>query len=943
MKNPPKPFLLLIISLIFYQPCFSNTKGMSNDSIIAPDSLVRAGELSNGLTFYIRHNDTQPHQASFYLVQRVGSILEDENQRGLAHFLEHMCFDGTNYFPEQTITHFLQSKGVKFGFDLNAATGFDKTIYNIEDVPLATPKTVDSCVYVLSEWAHSLTLDSVAVEKERKVIHEEWRNGMTSGTRMLEKAGPELFPNCKYANRSPIGTMDIIDHFPIQRLKEYYNKWYRPDLQAIIVVGDVDVDAVQKRILQFFRHTYLDPKRTFRAYEPVSNNEGGKPLISIQTDPEETQLEFRVMFKRDIYNPDAKDRHGYYAVKYTEKMVQLLCDQRISNYAGAEMPILSTEVTDGNYLNSYTKDALSVNVLYKKGELDNALQAVFYELGRIRELGFTEKEYKKVKNDFLATLDNKYNNRQNITNNEYIQQYVDHFLENEPFPSISDEYHILKKFIDEMTLPVINYYLRKMMDEKNMVVYCTGPNKKGYKAPKKEDILDNMKIAKDYDLKAWVDDDDDDNTRIMKHLPKQGSIISETKNEQLGTTEMKLSNGATVIIKKIDTKQDEVKMIAVANGGLSLFPESYAPTLQAMDFLAGQVGFGSHYAGEMKTLTNGMTVEVKPEIGRTLSTMSGHCSVKEVQPMLQIAYLRFAKPLYSIHSLMNMENLLREYLRNRGIKPEHVFRDSLMNVVLDYSPRALALNKNLVYKIKYGQLKDIYNGCFGDASKYTFIFSGNIDAAALRPFIKQYIASLPFDKSGEACKAYATTYHKGPKEVEFKQNMFTQKGTVGVYQSGTCEYTAKNKIMIDMAAQIMEDRLLEKIRQKEGAVYSIHCDADIDSYPSPFFNFTCIFDVNPDKIKIAAKEVDNVFDYWKEHAPTVEEINKVKEFNKKRYEQNIKLNDYWLSILSERALANIDCHTDYCKTVENITPIELQQFISGLIKQNNRVTVTMHP
>ena len=492
MKNPLKLFLSLAISLIFYQPCFSNTKGMSNDSIIAPDSLVRAGELSNGLTFYIRHNDTQPHQASFYLVQRVGSILEDENQRGLAHFLEHMCFEGTNYFPNQTITHFLQSKGVKFGFDLNAATGFDKTIYNIEDVPLTTPKTADSCVYVLSEWAHSLTLDSIAVEKERKVIHEEWRNGMTSGTRMLEKAGPELFPNCKYANRSPIGTMEIIDHFPIQRLKDYYSKWYRPDLQAIIVVGDVDVDAVQKRILQFFRHTYLDPKKTFRAYEPVSNNEGGKPLISIQTDPEETQLEFRVMFKRDIYNPNAKDRHGYYAVKYTEKMVQLLCDQRISNYAGAEMPILSTEVTDGNYLSSYTKDALSVNVLYRKGEFDNAIQAVFYELGRIRELGFTEKEYKKVKNDFLATLDNTYNNRQNITNNEYIQQYVDHFLENEPFPSISDEYHIFKKFIDEMSLPVINYYLRKMMDEKNMVVYCTGPSKKGYKAPKKADILDNM-------------------------------------------------------------------------------------------------------------------------------------------------------------------------------------------------------------------------------------------------------------------------------------------------------------------------------------------------------------------------------------------------------------------------------------------------------------------
>lgn len=943
-----KKLLLLIavnfvISLFFFSlPCFSQKTVQPNDSIIPSDTCVRAGELSNGLTFYIRHNDTQPHQVSFYLVQRVGSILEDDNQRGLAHFLEHMCFEGTNYFPGQTIAHYLQSRGVKYGFDLNAATGYDKTIYNIEDVPVTSPCIVDTCLYVLSEWAHGLTLDSLAIEKERKVIHEEWRSGMSSETRMLQKAAPDLFPNCKYANRFPIGTMDVVDHFPIQVLKDYYHKWYRPDLQAIIVVGDIDVDKIQKLILQFFKHTYLKPNCAFRAYEPVADNADSKPLISIQTDPEETQTHFALIFKRQIYDTDAKDKPDYYVLKYVKKMVETLCDQRLAHYTAPDMPVISTDVSDGNYLNSYTKDALCVDAIYRKGQFDDALQAILYEIRRILQYGFTQKEYDKVKNDYVAALNNNFNNRQNITNNTYIQQYIKNFLENEPYPSPEDEYKIMKKFTDEIPLPAVNYYATKMMDMNNLAIYCTGPEKKGYHAPKRGDILNDIDVTKGYDLTAWQDGDDD-NTVIMKHKPKAGSILSETNNAQLGTIEMKLSNGVKVIIKKIDTKQDEIKMAAVANGGLALFPESYAPTLQAMDILAERVGFGNHYAGELSTLTNGMTVDVKPDISGTKSAMNGHCAVNDLETMLQITNLRFSKPKYDFRSFAYMQDVLREYLRNHGIKPEHVFRDSLMNVAFDYSPRVWALNRSLAGKVKYGQIKDIYNGCYSDASKYTFIFCGNVDVSKLRPLIKQYIASLPTDKDEEELKTYESKSHKGVKTVDFKQNMFTQKGMVGFYQGGTCEYTAKNELMIDMAAQVMENRLIEKIRQKEGAAYSVDLKGDLENYPSPNFNFLCVFDINPVKIDLAAKDVNDELDYWKEHAPTIEELNEVKEFKKKRYELNVKLSDYWISILSDMALAHVDRYSDYCNQMKSITPDELQKFVAGLIQQNNRITITMRP
>lgn len=923
----------LLLCLLAFTPAYGQMQPMPVD----PD--VRIGKLENGLTYYIRHNAIPEGQTNFYIAQKVGSILEEDDQRGLAHFLEHMCFNGTKHFPGNRLREYLENIGVKFGTNLNAYTAVDETVYNIDNVPTSkVPEAIDSCLWILRDWADGLTLDEKEIDKERGVIHEEWRTRMSPVMRMYEKIFPIVYPDSRYAYRIPIGTMEVVDNFPYKALRDYYEKWYRPDQQGIIVVGDFDPEMMEQKVKEIFSSIKMPENAAERIYYPVADNK--EPIACIATDKEQQNATIYYMSKHDAIPTEAKNDINYLGKIYADYMVSFMLSTRLQEIVqqSANPPFIYAGAYEDDYFVSKTKDAFMGYAVCKEDAVEQALTALARELERARRFGFTAGEYERAKANYLKQIENNYNERNKMKSTVYVQEYVRHFIDNEPIPGIENEYNIMNRIVPQIPVEAINQMLQELITDSNQVVTLLAPEKEGVVYPEKERLLEIIAQVKAEELEPYVDQTS--NEPLMGKLPNPGKV-AKSEEGAFGSTVYTLNNGATVIVKPTDFKADEIRMKAFSAGGTSLYPDSDIINLKVAAQVAELGGLSQFSNTDLQKILAGKMVQITPQITSLQEGVTASCSPKDLETLLQLTYLTFTSPRKDDAAFESFKNRNKAQLHNYELNPMSAFSDTLNVALYDHHPRAIDLKADMIDQIDYDRVIEIYKERFANAADFTFLFVGNVDSAAITK-IAEYIGSLPANPKKENYIDHNLTPRKGVYTNHFTREMETPKSTVFLFISGDGKYTLKDQLVMSMLYQVMDMVYTESVREEEGGTYGVGIRGSLTRHPKKRANLQISFDTDPARRKEMTDIILQGLKDFAKQGPDAEKLARVKEFMLKTHQENQKENSYWMTCLENFYWNNQDNVSDYEKTLNSITAKDLRKYAKDLLKQGNLITVSIN-
>ena len=904
---------------------------------IPTDPNVRIGKLENGLTYYIRHNELPENRADFYIAQKVGSILEEDNQRGLAHFLEHMCFNGTTNFPGKAMINWLETIGVRFGENLNAYTSIDETVYNIDNVPVIRDGIVDSCLLILHDWANDLTLAEAEIDNERGVIHEEWRTGQGAMMRMYEQALPKAFEGSKYGHRLPIGTIEVIDNFPYKALRDYYEAWYRPDQQGIVVVGDVDVDKVEAKIKEIFSPIKMPANAPERKYESVPDNK--EPIVTIAKDKEQPSTMIYIWHKHPATPNEAKGNIGYLVQNYMFYMIESMLNARLEELRqNAEPPFIDAGSGTSNFLLAKTTKAFAGIAYSKEDGIPTALASLVREIERARKFGFTSSEYARAKADYLRALESAYNERDKMKNNEYVQEYVRHFIDNEPIPGIENEYAIMNQLALNIPVEAINQILPQLISDENIVINIFGPDKESMIYPTEAEILKILKDTKAEEINAYVDKVSDE--PLMKETPKAGKIV-KTEEGPFGSTALTLSNGVRVVVKNTNFKADEIRMAAFSPGGTSLFGTNEVLQVQMLNSVAGLGGLGNFSNVDLEKVLAGKKVGISSSVNGLTERLNGHCSPKDLETLMQLVYLSFTAPRMDETAFESFKQRMKASLVNQEANPMTAFSDTLQKEMYGNHPMAVRVKSEMIDQIDYNRIMEMYKDRFKEAGDFTFLFVGNINLEEAKPLIETYLGGLPTINRKENFKDIEMNIQKGVHKNVFEKQLEVPKATVISIISGECELSPKNNLLMTMLSQTMDMVYIETIREKEGASYGVSTAGQMNMYPKSEAIFQIYFDTDPAKREKMEQIVMSELQKVAQEGPRPEHLAKVKEFLLKKHLENMKENGYWLNQLNEYYFCNIDFNTNYEKLVNEITVEDVKNFTKALLDQGNIIEVTM--
>ena len=901
------------------------------------DPNVRIGKLENGLTYYIRHNELPENRADFYIAQKVGSILEEENQRGLAHFLEHMCFNGTTNFPGKGIINWLETIGVRFGENLNAYTSIDETVYNINNVPVMRDGIVDSCLLILHDWANDLTLADEEIDNERGVIHEEWRTGQGAMMRMYEQALPKAFEGSKYGHRLPIGTIEVIDNFPYQALRDYYEKWYRPDQQGIVVVGDIDVDKVEAKIKEIFSPIKMPANPAERVYEAVPENK--EPIITIAKDKEQPSTMIYLWHKHPATPNEAKGQMVYLVQNYMFSMIESMLNARLQELRqSAEPPFINAGAENTNFLLAKTVEAFAGIAISKDDGIPTALAAIVREIERARKFGFTASEYARAKADYLRMLESAYNERDKMKNNQYVQEYVRHFIDNEPIPGIETEYALMNQLAPSIPVEAINSVLPQLITDENIVINIFGPDKEGMVYPTEAEILDILKKTKAEEITAYVDKVSDE--PLMKETPKAGKIV-KTEEGPFGSTALTLSNGVRVVVKNTDFKADEIRMRAFSPGGTSVFGTKEALQIKMLNSVAGLGGLGNFSNVDLEKVLAGKKASVNASVSDLSESLNGSCSPKDLETMLQLVYLSFTAPRMDNDAFESFKQRTKAALANQEADPSMALTDTLQREMYGNHPMAGRVKADMIDQTDYNRIMEMYKDRFKEAGDFTFLFVGNINLEEAKPLIETYLGGLPTINRKENYQDIKLDIQKGTRKNLFEKQMETPKATVISIITGDCEYNLKNNLLMTMLSQTMSMVYLETVREKEGASYGVSAYGQLSRGIKDEAFFQIYFDTDPAKREKMEQIVMTELQKVAQDGPRPEHLAKVKEFLLKKHIENAKENGYWLGQLNNYYWYNTDMNTNYEQLVNELTVEDVKNFTKALLDQGNIIEVTM--
>ncbi len=911
---------------------------------IPQDKDVRVGKLDNGLTYYIRHNNYPEHVANFYIAQKVGSINENEDQRGLAHLLEHMAFNGSEHFKDNLLQEYLQSIGVEYGRNLNAYTSTDQTVYFITDVPTARITAIDSCMLVLKDWSNGITLDAKAIDQERDVVHNEYRMRIVGTQKILESVLPDLYPGSKYGQRFPIGLMSVIDGCSPETLRAYYRKWYRPDNQGIIIVGDVDVDRTEQKIKELFGGIKVPANAAKVELEPVPDNNEG--IYVVGKDKEQQVSLFLISMKHDATPDSLKSNLSYMVFDYARNLISLMIGARFAEEVKKpESPFLQVRAEVGQYLVSRTKDALTLTVVPKEGQELAGLSAGIRELKRVKDFGFTATEYARGKSEYLSRLEKVYNNREKHPNDAYCQQYVKNFIENEPIPSIEDEYQIMNALSANIPVEIINQIAGQLIadNDTNFVVLAAVQEKDGKQYFTGADMKKAVDAVRQEKLTAYVDNVKQE--PLITEMPAKGSIVKSTENAALGFKQLTLSNGATVLMKKTDFNADEIVFRATSNGGASVFGKEDVYNLQFANYILSQSGLGNFSSTDLQKALAGKQVGTQFSVDNSKHGLSGNSTPKDLETLFQLIYLDFTKVTKDEKAVNNFLTLISTQLKNISLNNEAVFEDSVMSVVYNNNPYFRIPSAENIEGISYDRVLEIWKNLYGNAADFTFTFVGNYDEAQLCQFIEQYIASLPSKGKATLTQKEIRTFANGEKNRSFEKKMENPQAQANsIWRSNPVKFTLQNSVLQDVSGRMLDMMLNREIRERLSAAYHAGAESELDvDGPATYISIKGTGKLNPDKAAEAIPEFQKGMKSLVA-APNADDLLKVKQILLKQADVDAKTNRYWTGVLNTWKRFGVDVYTDYKKTVEAVSTKSVSDFLKNVVlKSKNHVEVIMMP
>lgn len=928
----------LLLCVAIASCAFSFAQGMGP---IPVDPEVRIGKLPNGLTYYIRHNEFPKGQADFYIAQKVGSILENEEQRGLAHFLEHMCFNGTENFPGNSLIEWCESVGIKFGQNLNAYTSIDQTVYNISNVPVDRTGVQDSCLMILHDWADGLLLDPQEIDKERGVIHQEWRRSMVGQMRVLEKLLPEIYPGNRYGERLPIGLMSVVDNFDPQVLRDYYEKWYRPDQQGVIVVGDIDVDYIEGKIKEMFSPIKMPENPADRVYYPVDDTPG--TIYAIGSDPELDSGSVYMMIKHDAVPDAMKADKQYLVMNYMLGMVTSMLNQRLSEIARtADAPFSSAGVADGDFFIAKTKDALSLDVTGKDNNVIPGFEAAYRELLRAARGGFTVGEYERVRSEYLSRLDKSYNGRDKRQSASFVKEYVDNFLDNEPIPSFEDEYQFMTQVANMIPVDALNQLLPQLIKSDNRVILAMVPDNGTYALPTEQEFESVIAKVDAEEIQPYVDQMKTE--PLIPQLPTPGKVVSVNDLPQWGAKELTLSNGVKVVVKTTEYKKDEILFNATAMGGLSVIGDDRCADMTGMSLVSAQHGLGDYNNIDLQKYLQGKQASVGVGFDDYMRTLSGSSSVKDLPTMMELIYMTFVAYSVTPEEFATTQSRTINALETQQNTPDFYFSTKLREVLYSSKASQQTVPEDVRNASMEGGLNLIHS-LLANAADYTFYFVGDVTVEQLTPLLEQYIATLPADASS-ITKEYIINEAREPKAGKgmdtFTYKMQTPQTTCLILVEGSMPYTAKNKVVSSMVGQILSNRLLAKIREEMGAVYSISAGSSMSRVGKYNTMIQIPFPMKPEMKEEVLKEIDKLMKDMSVRV-TDDELNPIKEYMAKTAVTSKELNSSWLSAMSSTAINGVDVFNGNLELINSVTCADVEKFMKELLDQGNERTIILDP
>ncbi len=907
------------------------------------DSTVHKGRLGNGLTYYVARNTQTPGVADFYIAQRVGSILEEPQQRGLAHFLEHMAFNGSRHFPAgdtgHTIVKWCESVGIKFGSNLNAYTSVDQTVYNISAAPATREGVVDTCLLILSDWAGGLLLRDDEIDKERGVVHEEWRTrraGMAVA-RLMEDAMPVVYAGSKYADCLPIGSMDVIDHFQYGTLRDYYHKWYRPDLQAIIVVGDIDAAKVEQKIRALFDTVPAPKNAAPREYYPVPDND--RMIVYTATDKEQPTFNFTLYMKRDAAPRERRNTREEYAEGYKADLIRAMLNDRFQAVTRtAQPPFVSGSARDGSFFLATTKDAFTLSGMCKPDSVLSGIAAMVGVAEQARTHGFTAGELARAKAEQLRYARNDYEERDKRRNGQIVNACVDNFTDGVPMLSPADELQLVEELDRSVTLADVNAAARAIICDRNQVVTLYGPAKEGFHMPDKAAVEQTILNAQAAAYKPYTEAEIP--TTLIAKQPKAGRIVAE-EPAQHGYTLLKLSNGMKVYVRATDFEADDISMQMFSPGGRSLYPDADMPSLTYLASVVGAGGVSTFDALTLEKILAGKTVSLSPYISDETEGMRGTSTKADLRTMMELAYLYFTAPRRDEQAFKSLMNRQRSFLANRNASPMVAYNDSIKAILYGNNPRMTPVTVATIDRVSLDRIMKIYGERFADAADFSVILTGSIDMDSLRPLVCTYLASLPTKGKTEKPGDDGVRIRPVTETHVFAREQSTPATTTNIYLSADLPYTADNDLRLDALCQILRMMYTEKVREEKGGTYGVSVSGDMQRYPEPGALLRINFRTDPEKYDSLIPIVYEQLEIMAKNGPSQEDLDKVKEFEAKTYGQVEIMNNYWQYVMFETLFNGVDLDKDYVTRVKALTREDLRDLARTILAQKRRIEVTM--
>jgi zinc protease len=901
------------------------------------DAAVKTGKLSNGLTYYLRQNAKPENRLELRLAINAGSICESDIQQGLAHFCEHMCFNGTKNFRKNELVDALESIGVKFGADLNAYTSFDETVYMLQ-IPSDKKELIEKGFLILSDWANQVSLEGVEIDKERGVILEELRLGLGASDRMRKKYFPVLLQGSLYAERMPIGKPEILKSFKYETLRDFYKQWYRPDLMGVAVVGDIPTADAEMYVKKYFGPIKPVKKPKARIEHPIPDNT--EPLISIVTDKEATSYDFQIMIK----HPKAPNTTiGDYRNSLLASLYNGMISIRLRELS---LKSDASFVNAGSNFSGFlgrTRDAYSMSATCKENQISKAMEVVLTENERVKQFGFTQGELDRRIKQMLSSYETMAKNADKTESRSFVNEYVSYYLKGEPSPGIKTEFEYAKAFLPEVTLPEINKLAKKWLIDNNMAIVVMAPEKEGVKIPTEGEIKEIIKSVKTKKLEAYQDKTSD--APLLAQKPAGTKVVKKIENAVFGYTELTFANGVKAILKPTTFKNDEIQVRAFSPGGSSLYADSEVLSAAMATNIVGRSGLGEFDMMNLQKKLTGINANISPYISGITEGFSGSSTPKDFETLLQLNYLYFTKARTDSSAFNTLLAQTRDRLKNIRTNPQFLYGDTCSKIMYQNNPRVInAPSDKQLNDLKLARIMEIFKDRFADAGDFTYVFVGNFNVAEITPLLETYLGGLPATNRKETWKDVSAEYAPGVIDFKFPKNS-EQQSSVKMVFHGDFKWDLLDRQVFRVLSQVVSIKLRESMREDQGGVYGVGFFENVTKFPKPRFSVTAQWGCAPENVDKLARTVFDVLAKIKQDGPTDVDMQKVTETMIRERETKVKENGFWLTAL-ESSYFNGDkmlTSEEFVSTIKSISKEDVKNLAIKYLEGKEYIQTAFMP